>query len=330
MFTLIINPIAGRARRDRNARRVELARAALASCGEAVSIAVSEKRGHVRELARGALRAGSRFVMVWGGDGTVNEAGSVLMGTAVPLAIIPAGSGNGLARELGVPLQPGAAIAAALRGTLRAIDAGELNGRPFFNIAGVGFDAHIASRFDRAKRRGLVTYVRVSARELLTYRSMTYRIDCGRGPGDAEGVGLHPGDPKRVALRSGGPEQAAPQAEEPASVAFSQKALLVTIANSRQFGNGARIAPFARIDDGRLDLVVFEETSRFATMCALPRLFMGGIDRVRGMTMRQIDRARIESDVPMTVHVDGEPAEGGTSLEIRVLPKVLNVIAANS
>ena len=68
-----------------------------------------------------------------------------------------------------------AAIAAALRATPRAIDAGELNGRPFFNIAGVGFDAHIASRFDRAKRRGLVTYVRVSARELLTYRSMTYR-----------------------------------------------------------------------------------------------------------------------------------------------------------
>ena len=300
MFTLIINPIAGRARRDGNARRVELARAALASCGEAVSIAVSERRGHVRELAQDALRAGSRFVMVWGGDGTVNEAGSVLMGTAVPLAIIPAGSGNGLARELGVPLQPGAAIAAALRATPRAIDAGELNGRPFFNIAGVGFDAHIASRFDRAKRRGLVTYVRVSARELLTYRSMTYRIDCGCGT------------------------------ERPASVAFSQKALLVTIANSRQFGNGARIAPFARIDDGRLDLVVYEEASRFATICALPRLFTGGIERVRGVTMRQIDRARIESDVPMAVHVDGEPAEGGTSLEIRVLPKALNVLATTS
>jgi len=309
LFTLIINPIAGRARRDGNARRVELAREVLASCGEAVSIAVSERRGHVRELTRDALRAGSRFVMVWGGDGTVNEAGSVLMGTAVPLAIIPAGSGNGLARELGVPLQPGAAIAAALRASPRAIDAGELNGRPFFNIAGVGFDAHIASGFDRAKRRGLVTYVRVSARELLTYRSKTYRIDCGCGAGD----------PERGALRAGSE-----------SVAFSQKALLVTIANSRQFGNGARIAPFARIDDGRLDLVMYEESSRFATLCALPRLFTGGIERVRGMTMRQIDRARIESDVPMAVHVDGEPAEGGTSLEIRVLPKALNVIATSS
>ena len=130
--------------------------------------------------------------------------------------------------------QPGAAIAAALRATPRAIDAGELDGRPFFNIAGVGFDAHVASCFDRAKRRGLVTYVRVSARELLTYRSTTYRIDA-------------------VAVRA--------TASSP-----SARALLVTFANSRQFGNGARIAPFARIDDGLLDLVVFEEASRFATM----------------------------------------------------------------
>jgi diacylglycerol kinase (ATP) len=322
LFTLIINPIAGRARRDGNGRRAELARTALASCGEAVSIAVSERRGHVRELTREALRAGSRFVMVWGGDGTVNEAGSVLVGTAVPLAIIPAGSGNGLARELGVPLQPGAAIAAALRAAPRPIDAGELNGRPFFNIAGVGFDAHIASLFDRARRRGLGTYVRVSARELLTYRSRTYRIDCGCGPGD----------PERVALQKGAaPQEGAgrPILSGSGSAAFSQKALLVTIANSRQFGNGARIAPFARIDDGRLDLVMFEETSRFATVCALPRLFMGGIERVRGMTMRQIDHARIESDVAMAVHVDGEPADGGRSLEIRVLPKALNVIASN-
>ena len=196
-----------------------------------------------------------------------------------------------------------------------------LNGRPFFNIAGVGFDAHIASRFDRAKRRGLVTYVRVSARELLTYRSMTYRIDCGCGPSDPERVAPHPGD-------QAGPGR--PTLSGSALGTFSQKALLVTIANSRQFGNGARIAPFARIDDGRLDLVMYEEASRFATMCALPRLFTGGIERVRGVTMRQIDRARIESDVPMAVHVDGEPAEGGTSLEIRVLPKALNVLASTS
>ena len=295
MITLIINPISGNAHRGAIADRVEVARTALGKSGEESRVVVSDRRGHVRELATAAVHAGSRLVMVWGGDGSMNEAASALLGTDVPLALIPAGSGNGLARELGTPLQPVAAIAAALNGRPRVIDAGELGGRPFFNVAGIGFDAHIATCFDRAPRRGLATYVRVSARELLTYRAISYRIECG----DSEGV---------------------------AALASSQRALLVTIANSPQFGNGAKIAPFARVDDGRLDLVVYEEVSRFATLRALPKLFSGGIERVRGVTTRQIERGRIESDAPMAFHVDGEPVEGGTTLEVRVLPRALTVI----
>ena len=295
MITLIINPISGRAQQRDVSHRIELARTALAAAPDPARIVVSERRGHVRELAAAALRDGSRMVMIWGGDGSMNEAGSALLGKDIPLAIIPAGSGNGLARELGIPLRPGAAIAAALRGTARVIDAGELGGRPFFNVAGVGFDARIASQFDRAPKRGLSTYLRVSARELLTYAGGTYRIDCG--------------DARAVALQE------------------VHRALLVTVANSPQFGNGARIAPLAKLDDGRLDLVVFEEVSRFATICAVPRLFRGGIERVTGMTTRQIERGRIESDAPMAFHVDGEPVEGGTSLEIKVLPGALTVIA---
>jgi YegS/Rv2252/BmrU family lipid kinase len=274
---------------------VQLARTALAASSTETRIVVSERRGDVRELAAAALRDGSRLVMVWGGDGSVNEAGSALLGSGTPLAIIPAGSGNGLARELGIPLRPDQAIAAALQGRPRSIDAGELDGRPFFNVAGVGFDARIASRFDRAPNRGLATYVRVSARELLTYAGGTYRINCG--------------DPGTIALRE------------------VRRALLVTVANSPQFGNGARIAPLAKLDDGRLDLVVFEEVSRFATICAVPRLFRGGLERVRGLTTQQIERGRIESDTPMAFHVDGEPVEGGKTLEIRVLPGALTVIA---
>jgi diacylglycerol kinase (ATP) len=315
MIAFIINPVSGRARRRDIGSRVDFARAALASCGEEARVSVSEGRGHVRELASAALHSGARLVIVWGGDGTMNEAGSALLESAVPLAIIPAGSGNGLARELGIPLQPAAAITVALRATPRAIDAGELGGRPFFNVAGVGFDAHIAARFDRAPHRGLATYVRVSARALLTYRSMSYRIACGDLAGDASG------DPERVALRPGRPTLSGPASSA------GRRALLVTIANSPQFGNGARIAPRARVDDGRLDLVVYEEVSRFATLCALPRLFAGGIERVRGMTTQQIDSGRIESDAPMTFHVDGEPVEDGTALEIRVRPKALTVIA---
>jgi diacylglycerol kinase (ATP) len=311
VITLIINPISGRARQRDLPQRFELARTALAASSEEARIVVSARRGHVGELAAAALRDGARMVMIWGGDGSINEAGSALLGTETPLAIIPAGSGNGLARELGIPLRPAAAIAAALRGTPRVIDAGEFGGRPFFNVAGVGFDARIASRFDRAPKRGLSTYLRVSARELFSYRAVSYRIRCDDRPGDPEGVALQAGGSERRPTLSGS----------------ARRALLVTVANSPQFGNGARIAPLARLDDGRLDLVVFEEVSRFATICAVPRLFRGGVERVRGMSTQQIERGRIDSDLPMAFHVDGEPVEGGTTLDIRVLPKALTVMA---
>jgi diacylglycerol kinase family enzyme len=290
LITIIINPIAG-GRRGHAGACVALARTALAASGAKAEIYVSDRRGQPRELAAGAVARGSTLVVAWGGDGTINEVGTALMRTPAALAIVPAGSGNGLARELGIPLRPADALAAALTARERVIDAGDLGGRPFFNMAGVGFDAHVASRFDAAARRGLATYVRISARALLTYRSATYRLAVGAD---------------RVAPCT---------------------ALLVTFANSPQFGNGARIAPSARLDDGRLDMVVFEERSRFATVCALPRLFTGGVARVRGMTSRPIERARIESDAPMAFHVDGEPVQGGTTLEARVLPGVLRVRA---
>jgi diacylglycerol kinase (ATP) len=308
VITVIVNPISGGLRGRAPAERVELARTVVASFNESATVAVSQGRGHVRELAAAAVGSGSRLVIVWGGDGTVNEAGTALMGTATPLAIVPSGSGNGLARELRVPLDPAAAIARALTTPPRSIDAGELGGRPFFNLAGVGFDAHVASRFDRAGRRGLATYVRLSARELMTYRSATYRIE----PDDAAGSTRAP---------SKGDDRSTRGDVTP------RRALLVVFANSPQFGNGARIAPSARLDDGRLDLVVYEEVSRFSTLRVLPRLFIGGIEKVRGFSTQQIERARVESDAPITFHVDGEPVDGGTVIEARVLPGAIRVCA---
>jgi YegS/Rv2252/BmrU family lipid kinase len=288
MIAIIINPISGGARRETARARAELASAVLASAGEPVEVLVTERRGHARTLAAGAMARGARLVLAWGGDGTMNEVGSALLGSATPLAIVPSGSGNGLARELAVSFRPELAMREAIHGRPRSIDAGELGGRPFFSVAGVGFDAHVAACLDAEAggRRGFSAYARITARELWAYRSGSYRID------------------DRIA---------------------SGHALIVTLANSAQFGNGARIAPAARVDDGRLDLVVFEESSRFATLFAVPRLFVGGIDRVRGVTSQQVERVAIESDRPMAFHVDGEPVQGGTRLEGRVLPAALRI-----
>jgi diacylglycerol kinase family enzyme len=180
-------------------------------------------------------------------------------------------------------------VTRALSAAPRRIDAGQLGGRWFFSIAGIGFDAQVASAFDRdpSGRRGLSTYARITARELWRYQCLQYRVD------------------GRTAAR----------------------ALLVAFANSGQFGNGARIAPCARLDDGLLDMVIVEETSRLATLLRLPHLFSGRIERVRGVTSRCVTSAVVESDVPMLFHVDGEPVQGGRRLEARVEPGALLIAA---
>jgi YegS/Rv2252/BmrU family lipid kinase len=289
MLAIIINPVSGGSTLRQARERADLAAARIASAGEPGEVFLTERRGHARELAEAAVRRGARLVIAWGGDGTVNEVASSLVGTETVLGIVPGGSGNGLARELRLPTSPAAALDIALRGTVRRIDAGELGGRWFFSIAGVGFDAHVASAFDRdtAGRRGFSTYARITARELWRYRCSRYQVD------GADAVA----------------------------------ALLITFANSAQFGNGARIAPSARIDDGVLDVVVFEERSRVHTLWGLPRLFTGSVSRVAGVTIRQVTQAVVESDAPMVFHVDGEPVQGGTRLEARVHPGALRVAA---
>jgi diacylglycerol kinase (ATP) len=290
LVAIIINPVAGggtRGAADANAR---MAQAIADGLSVSADVFVTERVGHARDLAKAAAARGAERVIAWGGDGTINEVASSLVGGAAALGIVPAGSGNGLARELGIDARPQRAIADALRATPRAIDVGDVDGRYFVNTAGVGFDAHVASRFAGARRRGFLGYANITARALASYVPLTYRITLDGLPRDV-------------------------------------RAVLVTLANSAQFGNGALIAPGARVDDGQLDLVVFEERSRFRTICGLPRLFNGTIERVRGCRITRIREAIIEADAPLTFHVDGEPVSGGSVLRARVHPGALRVAA---
>ena len=238
------------------------------------------------------MARGARLVMAWGGDGTINEVASALVFREVPMGIVPAGSGNGLARQLSISRTPADAIRQAISAKPRRIDVGEMGDRLFVNVAGIGFDAHVAWRFNEegSRRRGLLTYALIAARALVTYV------------------------PARYTIRTG--DEASPPAV---------RAVLVTVANSAEFGNGAIIAPGARVDDGQLDLVVMEERSRLNTILQLPRLFRGTVDRAKGCSIRRISDATIESDQPMVYHVDGEPVSGGTSLRVRVNPAALYV-----
>jgi diacylglycerol kinase (ATP) len=282
-MAVIINPISGTGGRPGAGReRAEQAASLLASRGVDAEILVTERGGHARELATAMIGSGVSLVLAWGGDGTVHKVVSALAFSTARLAVIPSGSGNGLARELGIPLDPAAAFACAVDGRTRVIDCGELDGRLFFNVAGLGLDARVAHEFAARGlvRRGFSRYIEVAARQLFTYEAQEHTI-------------IADGQPQR------------------------SRALIVALANARQYGNGALIAPNARIDDGKLDVVVIEARPVWRTLLQLPKLFDGTIGKAAGVTMRAASVIEITSAQPAVYHIDGEPFIGGASLTAR-------------
>jgi diacylglycerol kinase (ATP) len=292
---VIVNPRSGPGRRDmavRGRRRAELARRALDEAGRSGRVEVTTHAGHAGELARAAAAGGAALVVAWGGDGTVNEVGGQLAFGPVPLAIVPGGSGNGLARTLGVSLNPARALRQALGGMARVMDAGEIAGRLFFNVAGVGFDAHVARIFNRpGSRRGFSRYMTTSMTELFRYEPRRYRVEADGG---------------------------AP---------FDRRALMIVVANGAQYGNGARVSPDAQIDDGLLDLVVIESQSPWRDVLRTRHLFDGTIARRAGVQLTRVERVTIaESSGPMSFHADGESLEHAGPLEVRVHRQALRLI----
>ena len=288
---VIVNPISGTGGRAELARqRIASAEAALQSHRVEGRVLASERSGHASLLAREALAGGAALVIAWGGDGTINEVASELAFRDVSFAVIPSGSGNGLARELKLPCDIAQAFAVAFGGTERVIDAGEIEGRLFFNVAGVGLDAEVAHEFASTGlvRRGFKRYIEIASRRLLSFTATDYRIV-------ADGV----------------PTQT--------------RAIVIAIANGRQYGNGAIIAPDSRIDDGRLDVVVVGERSALRAIAQMPMLFAGRIARVPGITITSVREVTIESATRMIYHADGEPCEGGTSIRAGIRPRALRV-----
>jgi YegS/Rv2252/BmrU family lipid kinase len=288
---VIINPISGAGHRLHVARdRAERAASFLAARGVDGQVFITERPGHARELASAALTQGVSLVMAWGGDGTVNEVGAALAFRDATLGLIPSGSGNGLARELRIPFDPEGAIDAALSGREYLIDAGELDGRLFFNVAGIGLDARVAHRFaeNGLGRRGLRRYAGITVRELFTH------------------------EPDYHTIVTDGHTQ-------------TVRPLLIAIANARQYGNGALIAPAARLDDGRLDVVVVAARSPLAALVQVPRVFMGRIADVRGVTVSTAVDIQVSTTGPVMYHVDGEPCIGSATVAARSRPGALRV-----
>src|SRR6266851_5428787 len=283
----IVNPLSGAgANPDIAAERVALLMQRFVAAGITGTVYLTERRGHAADLSRAAIAQGARTILAWGGDGTINEIGGVVAGTATALGIVPAGSGNGFAAELGLPWRPAAAIDVAIHGRDRLVDAGELDGRLFFNIAGIGFDAVVAEQFNRQGtlgNRGLGPYVRIGIRETFRYRAGTYRVTL-----DGE--------------------------------ALVSNALVIAFANGREYGNRIRVAPQALVDDGRLEAVVVEERGPLSRLWTARHLALGTANKAARVVLRSIESARVETDGDILYHVDGEVGLARGAVAVRIRP----------
>ncbi len=285
----IFNPCSGH-----NRRRPWLARAVRDFIGVRsldADFAITEGPGHATELARAAVLAGCGQVVAIGGDGTMNEVAQALLHTPTALALVPCGSGNGLALHLGLPLSPQRALdlVAGDDRCIAALDTGAADGKPFFNAMGLGLDADVSARFNRLEKRGLPAYARTAFEAMRALK------------------------PERVCITSG-------------EFRDEFDVLLVAVANSDQYGNNARIAPGARVDDGALDLVAVAPVGLAGATSLAARLFAGAIDgspfvrRLRG-TRFVIDRV-----APGLIHTDGETHSAGARIEVTVHPRSLRVL----
>lgn len=285
----IFNPCSGRNRaRPQFARTI---RDFIAARSIDAHFEMTEGPGHATELAREAVRTGHELVVAVGGDGTMNEVAQGLIDSPTALALVPCGSGNGLARHLGLPRSWAGALdlATGTGSRIVSVDTGMANGRPFFNAMGLGMDADVSRRFNRLTRRGLPAYARVAWSALRELRSERCVITCG------------------------------PNSQ-------TMDILLIAVANSDQYGNNARIAPGARVDDGRLDLVAVEAISLARAATLVPRLFLGNIDRSRHV--RRLNAASFIIDRPSAgiIHTDGETHATGARIEVAVRPRSLRIV----
>ncbi|WP_400190559.1 diacylglycerol/lipid kinase family protein [Hymenobacter sp. B81] len=283
----VFNPISGTNRRfDLPAL---LHRVLGKSYGLHYEVRPTQYAGHAEELAREAARQGFGVVVAVGGDGTVNEVGRGLLGTGSALAVLPRGSGNGLARHLGIPLEPAAAVALLRQPRVLPIDVGRLNGRPFFCTAGLGFDAHVSRCFAQAGTRGLSTYVRVALREYQRYQSCPVEIELN---GQRIGTDCY----------------------------------VLAFANAAQYGNNAYIAPLADIRDGLLDLCLIDRLPLSRALRVAYGLAVGDLPTSGAATYHSAQTVRVRTERPLGFHLDGDFAGEATDFTATLQPLGLPVV----
>lgn len=282
----IVNPISGLGKQKRIEKWID---EGLDKSKFMSSIVHTTHAGHATDLSKKAIEDGVDIIVAIGGDGTVNEVGQTLIGSSTVLGIIPAGSGNGLARHLKIPFNFNKAINVINKGNVRKIDTATVNDKVFLSVAGIGYDAFVARKFSKVAKRGFISYFRIVSAEYPKYTPKKYELEI---------------DGKKI----------------------TRRALLVTFANSNQFGNNTSIDPQARIDDGYIDVCIVRRIPLLLIPFYVPLLFTKAFHKTHYIEIIKAKEVRIIRKKGKTIHFDGDPFKMSKTLDMKINPLSLNII----
>jgi len=285
-IVFIVNPISGSGRRKEIGKMVERY---LDKSRYDPQVIFTEEKGHAIRLSGQAVAEGVPVIVAVGGDGTVNEVARGVVGSETALAIIPTGSGNGLARHLRLPANFRRAIGIINQGKRKKIDTATMNGSFFVNVAGVGFDAYVARKFEQAEKRGFFSYFSISTSAYNTYRPKKYTISI-----DGQ--------------------------------VYKRRALMVSFANSSQFGNNTTISPKASLCDGLIDVCILRKLPLWKITLLSPLVFTKRFDKTPYLEIIQGKEIFVKRKKGKYVHLDGDPGKEEKTFAIKVHPLSLQVI----
>ena len=273
----VINPISGTSNK-------EFMPETIARCIDPdkfdVVVRFTQHASHATLLTEEAIKEGFYGVIAVGGDGTINEVAAALRDSSTALGIIPCGSGNGLARHLGIPMNVEKALEIINLDNIESLDYCTANDRPFFCTCGVGFDAHVSQKFAEAKKRGPLSYIQKTLVEYLKYRCKTYSIEMN----------------DRV---------------------VTEKAFVIACRNASQYGNNAFITPRASMHDGLIDVTVIHPFTPLDTAVLGVLLFTRHIDQDTNINTFRTSELTIHRPKPDVMHIDGEPIMMDADIHIK-------------
>lgn len=286
-WVLIANPAAGG---GRGRRVAEKAAQALRRAGQPVALRLTQAPGHALELARQAVQEDCERLVVCGGDGTLRQVLPALAHTQIPLGLLPFGTGNDLARALGVPRRLDRALQVLLQGRPTSIDLGKASGALFCTVAAFGFDAEISEAMLQGQIPipGTAGYLYATLGHLFRFLPPQVRLEGEFG-------------------------------------VFEGEVLLVATANTSYYGGGMKIAPSADPRDGKLEVCIVPMLPKWTILNMLPRIFWGGHVHHPAVRMERSSWLHIHSTQPRLLHADGEFL-GHTPATIEALPAALQVV----